>query len=243
MANFFSAFSLPYKFPSRNKKENAAEITFVLKASPLPLLPSSIFRACSLIIEAERKKEGKRKAQVDNETDSSRVARSSSNRTAQQRLFDNTRDGRGDVSGRLSICPFNSPVAQTCHAYYIASSPALSSLLPPVLYYIHAPRRLHTHIHIQREHRARGKYAHKFLRIFRTQRRRASSIRERNGFPPRVTASLGQIERGNRDASSLFHARMDDRNSGNQHFLIIRKGLPEGRSKNILFNSSALQED
>lgn len=74
MANFFSAFSLPYKFPSRNKKENAAEITFVLKASPLPLLPSSIFRACSLIIEAERKKEGKRKAQVDNETDSSRVA-------------------------------------------------------------------------------------------------------------------------------------------------------------------------
>lgn len=113
MANFFSAFSLPYKFPSRNKKENAAEITFVLKASPLPLLPSSIFRACSLIIEAERKKEGKRKAQVDNETDSSRVARSSSNRTAQQRLFDNTRDGRGDVSGRLSICPFNSPSRQS----------------------------------------------------------------------------------------------------------------------------------
>lgn len=152
-------FPYPFEFPSRNKKENAAEIIFVSKESAFLLHFPRV-----LTHNRKTEREEHRQTQTRAET------RSSSNRTnetqQQQRLFDNTRDGRGDVSGRLSICPFNSTSRQSRKRVTLITSlpawPLVASSGSSVVHSCTSPRRLHIYIYTTREHRARGKYLRKF---------------------------------------------------------------------------------
>lgn len=222
-------FPYPFEFPSRNKKENAAEIIFVSKESAFLLHFPRV-----LTHNRKTEREEHRQTQTRAET------RSSSNRTnetqqQQQRLFDNTRDGRGDVSGRLSICPFNSTSRQSRKRVTLITSlpawPLVASSGSSVVHSCTSPRRLHIYVYTTREHRARGKYLRKFPQIFRTQRR-CGSIRERNGFPLRVAASVGQIDAVivtlRRFFTRLSRLQVErDRDSGGpaeSRNVIIRKG-------------------
>lgn len=129
--------SYPLKFPSRNKKENAAEKKpFVSKP---PFLPSSIFRARSLIIETERTRERE-------ETTGRRVLVSSRVRSKRVLIERTKRRGTDCLTTRaiggetylvwLSVCPFDSTSRQSRKrvATLITSFPSLaSSLLPEVI--------------------------------------------------------------------------------------------------------------